>query len=276
MRNKPKLSNLKYFKPVTVIIIILMLVFGLQFLPAVAQSNQSATVDIDGIPIFRVHNTVDKQAKDRADTINNILENAVNAETIPEIKVEKGDNFAKILVGDNQQFTITSKDVDSEANPNEQAKKWADKIREKINRARQERSEEFIRKTLAASFMLVVLTAALHWVLGRVWITFERNISPLITSEDSSDQNQLQSSLNILLKATLFLTRTALWIGISLYITNLFPLTRQWSFDIAAIIRDSLTSPIFKDFSITGILVLIGLFLGLIVLAGAVTNVLRS
>ncbi|AFY52701.1 small-conductance mechanosensitive channel [Rivularia sp. PCC 7116] len=276
MRNKPKLSNLKYFKPVTVIIIILMLVLGLQLSPAVAQSNQSAPVAIDGIKIFEVNNTIDKKAKDRAYIINNILQDAVNSKNIPEIKVEKGDNIAKILVGDNQQFTITSKDVVSGESPNEQAKKWADDIREKINRARKERSEEFISRTLIASFMIVALTAALHWVLGRVWSIFERNVSPLIHSEESSEQNQQQSSLNILLKATLFLTRTALWISISLYITNLFPLTRQWSYDIAAIIRDSLTSPIFKDFSITNILVLIGLFLGLIVVAGAVTNILRS
>ena len=102
MRNKPKLSNLKYFKPVTAIIIILILLFGLQLLPAVAQSNQSATVAIDGIPIFKVSNTIDKKAKDRADTINNILQNAVKSEKIPEIKVEKGNNIAQILVGDNQ------------------------------------------------------------------------------------------------------------------------------------------------------------------------------
>ena len=41
-------------------------------------------------------------------------------------------------------------------------------------------------------------------------------------------------------------------------------------------IQVSLTSKIFKTFSIIDILVLIGLFLGLIVLSGAVTNILRS
>ncbi|MBV6624946.1 MAG: mechanosensitive ion channel [Rivularia sp. (in: Bacteria)] len=276
MKKKPKRNYLNYLQPVTAIIIILMLVFSLQLLPAVAQSNQFAPVAIDGRQIFRVSNTIDKKARERAEIINNILQNAVNSEQIPEIKVEKGDNIAKIRIGDHQHFTITSKDVVAGANPNEQAEKWADDIRLKINQARQERSEEFIRNTLFLSAMLVVLTAALHWVLGRVWNILQRNIAPLITSEDSSDLNQQQSTLNILSKATLLLTRTALWIGISLYITNLFPLTRQWSYDIARNIWVSLTSDIFKGFAVTDILVLIGLFLGLMVLSGAVTNILRS
>ena len=82
--------------------------------------------------------------------------------------------------------------------------------------------------------MLVVLTIALHWVLGKGWKILERNVSPLVTSVGTSDENQQQSSLNILLKSTLLLARTALWICVALYITNLFPVTRQWSFDIAS------------------------------------------
>lgn len=277
MRNKPKLRGYKYLKLVKAAIIILMLVFSLQIVPVMAQSNNFAPVDIDGSKLFLVAGTEGNSAKDRAERINQMLQEAVSSEKIPEVKVEKGDKYAKILIGDISQFTVTKNDLASAVdNPNEQAEKWADLIRQTIKKARKERSEEFIQNTLILSFILVVLTAALHWVLGRVWEILQRNVSPLVTAVGTSDENQQQSSLNILLKATLLLARTALWVVVALYITNLFPVTRQWSFDIARSIRFSLTEPIFKGFAVTDILILIGLFMGLIVLSGAVTNILRS
>lgn len=275
MRNKPNLRDNKYFKLVKAAIVILVLVISLQSTQAMGQSNQSAPVAIDSKQLFRVSDTDGETAKKRAEYINQIIKDAVESQKVPEIKVKEGDNYAIIIVGD-KPITVTNKDAIFPKNVNEQASTWADTIRKTINEGIKERSENFIPNTLIRSFIIVVLTIALHFVLGKVWEILQRNVSPLVTSEDSSDQNQQKNSLNILSKSTLFLARTALWVGVALHITNLFPLTRKWSFDIAAIIRESLTSPIFKDFSVTNILVLIGLFLGLIVLSGAVTNVLRS
>lgn len=252
-----------------------MLVFSLQLLPAMAQSSKFASVTIDNKQLFRVSDTKNETAQERADYINRILKDAVESQKVPEIEVKEFDEYAKIFV-DGKPITVTINDVLSSENANQQAYAWARSIRERVNQAIEERSESFIRNTLILAAIIIALTIALHFVLGKVWGILQRNVSVLVTSEDSSDQNQQQNSLNILLKATLFLTRTALWVGVALYITDLFPLTRKWSADIGTIIRDSLTSPIFKDFSITGILVLIGLFLGLIILAGAVTNILRS
>ncbi|MEM6401789.1 MAG: mechanosensitive ion channel domain-containing protein [Cyanobacteria bacterium P01_D01_bin.116] len=240
-----------------------------------AQSNQLAPVAIDDKELFKVSDTNPEKAKERAEYINRILKEAVESQKAPEIEVEKFNEYAKIFVN-GKPITVTNKDVVSAENTNKQADIWAEKIRQTINKAIKERSENFIPNTLIFSFILVVLTTALHFVLGKVWERLQLNVSPLVTSEDSSDLNQQQNSLNLLLKATLFLTRIALWVIVGLYITNLFPLTRRWSSEIAKNIEYSLTSPIFKDFSVTNILVLIGLFLGLIVLAGAVTNVLRS
>lgn len=278
MRNRSKLNcyRFRYLKRLKVAIIILIGVFCLQLLPAVAQSNQFAPVDIDGRPIFRVSSTQDTPAKQRAKYINTILETVVESENIPEITVEKGDNIAQIKIGKSAQITVTTNDLRQGENLNEKADKWKNRIITTIKKAREERSADFVRNTLFLSFLLIVLTVALHVALGRLWELLHRYILPFITSEDSSDQNQPQNSLNILLKSTLFLARTALWIGVALYITNLFPLTRQWSFDITRNIFFSLTSPIFKEFTITNILVLIGFFLGLMILSGAFTNILRS
>ncbi|MEO1374610.1 MAG: mechanosensitive ion channel domain-containing protein [Cyanobacteria bacterium J06635_10] len=276
MKNKPKNLTSKYFKRLKAVAIAVMLVFSLQLLPAMAQSRRFAPVSIDGKQLFQVSSTNEKTARERAEYINGTLKTVVELETVPEIKVEEGNKYTQILIGDNSQITVIPEDVTSAENAKQQAEIWAEEIRETIKRAREERTVEFIRNTLILSFILIVLTIALHWVLGRVWNRLQRNVSPLIASEDSSEQNSQQNSLKILLKTSLFLARTALWVGVSLYITNLFPLTRQWSYNIAYSIRFSLTSQIFKEFSITDILILIGLFLGLVVLSSAVTNILRS
>lgn len=275
MKNKSENLRYKYFKPLKALIIILMLVFSLQILPAMAQSNKYP-VDIDGRQIFRVSSTEDTPAIQRAEKINSHLKTEIESENIPEIKIKEGDKYPQILIGENFTITVTNKDVTSTENPKEKAQKWANRIREAIKKAREERTTKFIRNTLILSFLLIVLTITLHWVLGKLCEILQRNVSQLITLGDSSDRNQEQNSLNLLLNSILFIARTILWVGVPLYITNLFPLTRQWSFNIRHSIFVTLTSPIFKDFAITDILILTGLFLGLIVLSSAVTNVLRS
>ncbi|MEO0688449.1 MAG: mechanosensitive ion channel protein MscS, partial [Cyanobacteria bacterium J06649_11] len=238
MRSKPKKLLAKYLKPVKAVIIILMLAFSLYFTPALAQSNKSASVAIDGTPIFRVGTTEKISAKERAGKINQILQKVVESEKSPEdnIEIREQGQYAKIYfngIDGSNSFTVTDKDLLPEyTSTKEQAEEWKQLIKEKIQKARQERSEEFIRNTLALSSILIILTIALHFILGKVWEILQRNVSPLLTSEDSSDQNQQQKSLNILLKATLFLTRAALWVGVVLYITNLFPVTRQWSYNM--------------------------------------------
>ncbi|MGD1909341.1 MAG: mechanosensitive ion channel family protein [Rivularia sp. (in: cyanobacteria)] len=276
MKNKRKNLTSEYFKILKAVAIVVMLVLSLQIVPAMAQSNQFADVVIDGKPLFRVSSTNDKTARERAEYINGILKTVVESEKVPEIEVEEGNKYTQILIGDNSQITVTSGDVTSAENAKQQAEIWASEIRQEIEIAREKRTVEFIRNTLILSFIIILLTIAVHWLLGRVRDRLQRHVSPLIVSEDSSEQNPQQNSLKILLKTTLFLARTALWVGVSLYITNLFPLTSQWSYNIGNSIRFSLTSPIFKEFSITNILILIGLFLGLVIISSAVTNVLRS
>ncbi|MCX7592888.1 MAG: hypothetical protein N2235_03815 [Fischerella sp.] len=77
------------------------------------------------------------------------------------------------------------------------------------------------------------------------------------------------------------MVRTLLWIGTAIYITDLFPLTREWSRRIANILWMSLTSSVISigesSYSVVNIIIiLICLFFGLVAVAGAVTNLLRS
>ena len=167
MRKKPTNFLIKYFKLLKAAIIILMLVFSLQFVPAMAQSNQ-ASVAIDGKQLFRVSDTNNETAEKRADYINRILKDAIESQKAPEIEVKEFDEYAKLFV-DGKPITVTSNDVLSAENVNQQAYVWEKAIRERVNQAIEERSENFITSTLILSSDLIVLTVALHFVLGMVW-----------------------------------------------------------------------------------------------------------
>ncbi|MEM6754684.1 MAG: mechanosensitive ion channel protein MscS, partial [Cyanobacteria bacterium P01_C01_bin.38] len=118
MKKKLKLIS-KYFRPIKAVIIILMLIFSLQFSQAMAQSNQFATVAIDGKQLFRVSDTDGKPAKKRAEYINQILKDAVTSEKVPEIEVKEDDNYATIIV-DGKTITVTARDVTSGESANNQ------------------------------------------------------------------------------------------------------------------------------------------------------------
>ena len=145
-----------------------MLLFSLQLVPAMAQSRNFASVSIDGKQLFRVSDTNPEKAKERADYINGILKDAVKSQKVPEIEIKKFDDYAKIIVND-RPITVTINDVLSAENANQQAENWATSIRERVNQAIEERSENFIRNTLILSSVLIVLSVARHIVLGKLW-----------------------------------------------------------------------------------------------------------
>jgi small-conductance mechanosensitive channel len=71
-----------------------------------------------------------------------------------------------------------------------------------------------------------------------------------------------------------------LWLGVALYITNLFPFTRRWSYQITSVLATSFTSSILtlgnSSYSVIDLVFLAVLLLGLVVFAGIITNLFRS
>ncbi len=276
MRKNRNCVPTKYFKFIWIAIITLALSISLQLMPVGAQSIEYASVAVDGRQVFQVSSTEQSKARERASFISSQLQAVVNSDEPLDIKIEQKNDSPIILINGRYLLTVTQSDTLSASNPEEQAAAWAERIRSVINKAQSERGAEFIRNTSIMSIVIVLMAIGVHRVLGIVWQLTHRRVSQLLVSADSSGDNQVQNTSNFLLKATLLFARITLWLGVALYITNLFPITRQWSYNIATSIIASLTSPIVKEYTITDILILIVLFLGLFILAGATTNLLRS
>ncbi|MEM7552741.1 MAG: mechanosensitive ion channel domain-containing protein [Cyanobacteria bacterium P01_A01_bin.84] len=290
MSKTKKYKQREYFKIWKVILIILALLLYLISVPAIAEGGSSTIaqspkaqpvpVTVDGRPIFLLKNAESQTAKDRVKEVNETLKRVIESDKAPNIKIKEKNNLPFIEINGKYLLTVTQNDnVDSDL-PEKQAEIWKDKLITAINRARKERTAEFIRSRTIFSFLIVFLAVICHRFLGRLWKLFKTRITPLLDSgSDSSDQQQHQM-FNLLLKATLFLARTALWVGITLYIANLFPLTSQWSFyitnNIITALKEPIVSPGQNNYSITDLLLLIGLFFGVFITAGSITNLLRS
>ncbi|WP_242054947.1 hypothetical protein [Nostoc flagelliforme] len=83
---------------------------------------------------------------------------------------------------------------------------------------------------------------ALHLMLGWVWRYWLRRLLPREVNHPETGAQP--KGVELFLKLTLFVVRSLLWIAIAIYITDLFPLTREWSRRIANILWMSLTSPV--------------------------------
>lgn len=250
--------------------------------PAIAQSAPSrATVALDGQPLFEIGDSGPYTAADRANAINLQLKEAVKSSDSLKVKIEQRDRLPTLFLDGRYLLTVTTTDAIADSTPTEQATIWAQEIQDAVERAQAERSPEYLQKTALQVVGILCLGILIHWLLG--WL--QRQIAQslqrkLISTSDEILDNQPARPIESFLKLLLAIARTLLWSIALLYITNVFPLTRYWSYQITNILISSLTSPILSlgknSYSVTQLLILAGLVAGLIVLAGTMTNILRS
>ena len=250
--------------------------------PALGQSNQKAPIVVDGRELLTVSSYESISAADRAKQINRILQGIVESYDKPaEIEIKTLNNSPVIFVNDRYIMTVTQKDVDGEQTPQQQAQIWGQQIDLALKTAQQERSIQFLWRSAFIAAGIFGLTIALNSSLGWVWGHLQEATTKLLkTTEDPNKNSNRPWALKLFLDLTLILTRASLWVSLILYVTNLFPFTRQLSFRIANSLKTSLLSdivPIGKNqYSVVNLLVLIGLFLGLIIFSSTATNLLRS
>jgi potassium efflux system protein len=265
---------------ITRIFIVVVIMLALIFAPA--QATEQATVSIDGRSIFLVGRTELYTAQERAESINLRLRQLVLSEKPVQLEIAERNQSPTIWVNDQYILTVTQADVVDGNTPQEQAKIWLERIETTLIQAQRERSIGFIRNALLLSAGVLAIAIALHKFLGWLWKRFRTialqrlPISPEETETDASSS----TALNLLLTCTLAAARIWLWVSVALYITNLFPISRIWSYRITERLIESLTSPILtlgqSEYSVIYVLILLTLILGLTIFAGVATNLLRT
>jgi potassium efflux system protein len=251
---------------------------------AVVPPPISAPVILDGRPIFSVANTQQVTSVERATYVSKELADLVQRQTVFRVNWVRRDDVPVILVNGGYLMTVTQADADlAEVNSAvDLARDWTDLIRVELRQAQTERSQSVLMRRSGIALGVLLLAIALHRAMGFLW---QRSLRPAlehmaVLDGSEADPPGTPTGLNLLLNLLLLLARGGLWFGASVYITNLFPITRSGSYFLRQQAWKSLVEPNLRlgqsTFSVLNLLILIGLLLGLVVLAGVFTNFLRS
>ncbi|MEH2379720.1 MAG: mechanosensitive ion channel domain-containing protein [Nostoc sp.] len=268
----------KYFN---ILIAVLTFVLFLWLTPVVAQGLTKAPVILDGQQLFQISDSGEYSAQERANLINSQLKNVISASEFIQVKIEKRNQLPTILLNHRYLLTVTQQDTVPGSTLDEQATIWVQQIEEALQQAHLERTKTYLQQTTFVAAAILLITAGFSWLLGWIKHNFLQAASQRLTTTIKAIPNsEPLKVLELFLKLVLASIRFGLWVSAVLYITNLFPFTRQWSYQISNILITSFTSPILtlgkNPYSITELIILIGLLFGLVIFAGTVTNFLRS
>ncbi|NEP86147.1 MAG: mechanosensitive ion channel [Okeania sp. SIO2C2] len=242
--------------------------------------NSTAPVVLDGRPILKISSAGEYTAQKRAELIEQKLSTVVSSSKPIHLKVKTDEKLPTIWLNDAYLLTVTQKDVFPGSNLKEQTDIWAEKIEESVKIAQKERSLKFMGNTLIKVGLIINGAIAINWLLKLVWRKYLYQVILFFLGNHGIAHPEESKSLSILISLSLLVTRIALWIGTILYITNKFPLTRQFSYQFTDTLISTFTSPVIhlgnQTYSVPDLLILVGLVWALIIGVGGITNILKS
>lgn len=250
----------------------------LALMPVQAQQKPTAVITLDGLRVFEVSQSGQFSAENRAEDANLILRQAVRSTEPARVEVVEINQLPVIRVNGRHLLTVTQQDTPAGRTKEEQAQIWAQRLAEVVQQGQEERRSSYLWKALWFAALSIVGAIALHQILGWIWRYWLLRLIPQdATNPDTGAQPK---EIELFLQLILTLVRAGLWLGTAIYITDLFPLTREWSNRFANILLMSLTSPLISlgesSYSVVDLIILISLFFGLLAFAGSVTNLLRT
>lgn len=260
------------------------------FPASMVATDQSAPVIVDGRAVFRVADTASTMsARTRADIISHSLQRFVAAQQQPEIFIEtvKAGNLATVWLAYPSQldpqvqtnFTVTSADTSGTLSPTEQAEIWANDLRQSFSEAKAQRQEAYIQRHLWQIPMVPILAAFAHWLTGQFWRRYLYHFLRSLMMEGEGDRSKF-TTVNLFLNATLLLLRTGIWISALLYVTDVFPDSRQFSQRLIAQLTESFTAKTIPlgsaPISVLDIFRVLVLVLIVTVIARIISNLLKQ
>ncbi|WP_199246722.1 mechanosensitive ion channel family protein [[Phormidium] sp. ETS-05] len=246
-----------------------------------------APVILDGRLLFEVSQLPELTAAMRAENIQTSLETAAESSGKIQVKVQESKAGQIILVNDQYLLTVTEQDTSGEETRATLAQTWATEIETALNNARRERTINFIAETAIHGLVVLVLAVVTNWGLTRTWQRHKPKLEQLVARLPQPDGVDLRYILNGFLNLLQRFGQLAFWLGVSAYIANLFPLSRQLTYPIAqllfripGIVGAIFTNTIFTlgrdPYSLSDLLMLSALLFALVNGAGRVSQLMRD
>ncbi len=249
------------------------------WLPVSAQTKPTAPITLDGRQLFKVSDSGGYSAQQRAEIVDTILKQTVKSGEPPlSVEIIERNALPVIQLEGRNLLTVTQGDTSPGITVQKQAEIWVGILKASIKKAQQQRTTAYIRNAILLSFGSVLLAIAFSWAIGWIGMYW---LYPMLPKEETTEQTSPKNTgIEQGIKFLIATIRSLIWFASAIYITNLFPQTREWSRSVSDILIFTLASPMVplgdKSYSLIQILFLIGLFIGLLILAKTLKKVLRS
>ncbi len=259
-------------------------------------SVPKAPVVIDGRAIFSVGKIDSNSAGERVAVIRSELQEAVRDDSFAGVTIEEQGGLPVLYLVYQRQsqansasslqevnrylFTVTKEDTIGRKSTRETAVDLKQQIEQAIAIAKQERSSAYIQRQAIITGVLLLLALLVSRLLNQLQTyPLRKAIQRIIPGLPSNTSSQ-PSNLTTLFRLKLGFARFILWLVTIFVIFRLFPYTRQWLYFLFSILVNTFNKSIFSfggnEFSIINLLVLLGLFVGSLVVSNHLTNVLRT
>ncbi|MEM9218916.1 MAG: mechanosensitive ion channel domain-containing protein [Cyanobacteria bacterium P01_F01_bin.150] len=256
---------------------------------AITVKRTMAPVVLDGQILFEVASYGNLSAEERANQISETLEVWANQKELPDIAIEEGRGTTSIVLTNPEGIkvnliTVTKSDaIHALLTPQVQAREWVIKIRETLRKAQAERNPEVLGRSIVLATASFMLTCLIFLYLKRWQFRVSKHplkqLQRLIQGKVKRDGIPIHVR-QVALALCLEFFRYGIWIAVIFYITQLFPATRQGSYDLTTQLLANLNAEIFplggEKYSIIDLLILIAGFLILVVGSTLITNVLKT
>lgn len=280
--------------PFLLSVCVLSLSFVLFVLPAWGQTQKTAPILVDGQVVFQVTGSGQFTAKERAEDANRALNQLIQSnfkliqeEEQPSIRIEIDTNqsLPVLKVNGNHFLSVTPEDTPQGSSLEEQAAIWERKLEGALAQAKYERSWSYLLQAIFLSLLTITVAGGL--ILGIGFIS-KRWINPYLKDSESHSAiagshatSPLSGSSTRFFAVQVFLNflRVVIVLITLGYISTLFPQTRHISRQLRDTLIYSLTSDLFplgnNAYSVLDLIILIGLFTLLFIVARSIKQMLR-
>ena len=242
-------------------------------------TEAKAAIAIDAQEIFEISRTEELTAQERAQKINSNLQIAINAAQSIEITIQQHNQLPVIYLNDRHLLTVIPEDTVKGNTVEQQAIIWASELEAALKKAQLVRSPQHIRKKSILALIILVVAIAVDRLLKLPkHHTLPKAIAKRLPGIKST---YLKSNhWGLLFRAKLIIARVILWLVTVYWISDLFPQSLRWRNRIINFLGGSFTTSLFslgdRSYTLFDLLILAGLFWGLLVTTQTVTTFLRT
>ena len=242
-----------------------------------ANNAAEAAVVVDGQVLFKVKNSGNFTASERAQIINQAIEEEVHSKGAVEIDIvpEKDKLNLRSRTRDRVLVTMTEADVIPGNTLPKQASEWKRLIELALRQSKLERTPSYYQQALIFIGGVLLGTIAIHVILHFLGKFLSRQLKRWLGDSTLALHPQARSA-KLFLQLAFVGLQVGLWTSVAFYLTDILPETRSWRYKLFKL----LTSPVLTlgevNYSALQVLQLIALTVALWYGVSALTRLFKS